>query len=141
MEPSKVLIDRLEVLAQKDPARYRLRVAALAALGYAYLLFIVLLLIAFVYGFVYLLVAAHEFNFLALKIAWIPLLLAGAVLRSMWVTIPEPEGSELKYKQAPRLFDLVKDVRKSLSGPHVHHILISDDPSYQELSDSARLTW
>jgi hypothetical protein len=42
MEPSNVLIDRLEVLAQKDPARYRLRVAALAALGYAYLLFIVI---------------------------------------------------------------------------------------------------
>jgi hypothetical protein len=51
MEQEKLhlLIDRLELYARRRPAEYRLRVALLAALGYAYLLAVVILLLLIAY--------------------------------------------------------------------------------------------
>jgi hypothetical protein len=55
------------------------------------------------------------------------MVLAGLVLRSLWITIPEPDGKELHHSHAPKLFDVVSRVGKTLSGPKVHHLLISDE--------------
>ena len=117
------LIKPLEALAAENPGGYRTRVALLAALGYFYLLVVVSLLLAIVV--VVLLYAS--FNWLIIKIVWIPLVLVGIVLRSLWITLPVPEGVELQREQAPALFDLVHDVTTALNGPNVHHILLSGD--------------
>jgi len=117
------LIGPLESFAAARPGLYRLRVGLLAALGYVYLLLIVLILLALVavtLSFV-------RFNWLAIKILWIPLALVGLVLRSLWITIPEPDGARLTQKQAPALFDLISEVREALDGPKIHHVLISDE--------------
>ena len=103
--------------------QYRFRVFLLALLGYAYLLFIVALLLALVVVPIFYL----GFNILIAKFLLIPLILAGLVLRSLWVTIPEPDGKKLRRDEAPDLFNLIDEVNKVLSGPKVHHILISDD--------------
>jgi Zn-dependent protease with chaperone function len=113
----------LESFAATKPGQYRFRVALLASLGYAYLLFIVALLLALVAAtFIYV-----GFNIVTIKVLWIPLVLAGLVLRSLWVTIPEPDGKELRQDEAPALFELIGEVSKVLSGPKVHRILISDE--------------
>ncbi|HEU4712448.1 MAG TPA: M48 family metalloprotease [Pyrinomonadaceae bacterium] len=117
------LIRRLETAAAVRPALYRLRVAVLATLGYCYLLSIVLILLVTVVMVGY----AIRFNAVALKILWIPLALVGLVLRSLWITIPEPDGTRLTPEQAPALFSLVSEVRKELDGPNIHHVLLSDD--------------
>lgn len=67
------------------------------------------------------------FNVLMVKFLLVPLVLAGLVLRSLWVTIPEPDGKELRRDEAPELFALIDEVNRVLSGPKVHHILISDE--------------
>ena len=108
---------------QPQRPQYRFRVFLLASLGYAYLLFIVALLL----GIIAVTIFYIGFNILMLKVLWIPLVLAGLVVRSLWVTIPEPDGTELKREQAPALFELIDDVNKVLSGPKVHHVLISDE--------------
>jgi len=90
-------IRRLETFAAARPALYRLRVAVLATLGYCYLLAIVLILLVIVAVTAY----AIRFNAVALKILWIPLALVGLVLRSLWITIPEPDGTPLTREQAP----------------------------------------
>lgn len=119
----KLLIARLETYAEKHPSLYRLRVALLAAIGYTYLLLVVFLLLALVYvTLVYV-----RISYLTIKIIWIPLALLGLVLRSLWVTIPEPDGNELRNEQAKRLFDLITEVRKALGGPRVHRVLLSDE--------------
>lgn len=104
-------------------SQYRLRVFLLALLGYAYLLFIVALLLAMVA----VPISYLGFNFLIAKILLVPLILAGLVLRSLWVTIPEPDGKKLRRDEARDLFALIDEVNRVLSGPKVHHILISDD--------------
>lgn len=125
MEQSKYesLIKPLEALAAENPGQYRLRVALLAALGYLYLLIIVTLLL----GIVVLTLIYVRFKWVVLKILWIPLVLVGIVLRSLWITLPVPEGVELQREQAPALFDLVHEVTAALNGPKVHHILLSGD--------------
>jgi Zn-dependent protease with chaperone function len=115
------LIRPLEELAAKNPGQYRLRVALLAALGYLYLLVIVTLLL----GVVVFVLFYASINWLVIKILWIPLVLVGIVLRSLWITQPVPDGVELQREQAPALFDLVHEVTTALNGPNVHHILLS----------------
>src|SRR5687768_3752290 len=117
------LIDRCEEYAKRDPAGYRLRAGFLAGFGYAYLLGVSLLLLLLAY----VLIVYVRFNAITLKIAWIPLVLVALVLRSLLVTIPVPEVSELKPEQAPRVFDVVREVQEGLNGPRAHHILLSDE--------------
>jgi hypothetical protein len=117
------LIHSLESFAAARPGLYRLRVALLAALGYVYLLLVVSLLLVVVAATLYYL----QLNWAAIKIVWIPLALVGLVLRSLWITIPEPDGIVLTHDQAPELFDLVSEVRKTLAGPKIDHIKVSDE--------------
>jgi len=125
MEEDKLAsrIPLLEIFAQQNPGAYRLRVAMLAALGYAYLLVVVLFLLAIVFVTLFYV----RISYITIKIVWIPLVLVGLVLRSLWITLPVPEGTELRREQAPALFDLINEVSKKLSGPKVHHVLVSDD--------------
>ena len=98
-----------------------------AALGYAYLFFIVTLLIGGVGYVVWLMIAAHRLEWRLLLYLWIPLVLAGLVLRSMWISVPAPDGKELQREQAPQLFDLIAEVRNALAAPEVHRVLLSDE--------------
>ena len=105
MEEDKVasLVRPLEILAEEKPGLYRLRVGLLAALGYVYLFVIVLALL----GIIAVTLFYVRVNWVMLKILWIPLALVGLVLRSLWITIPEPDGMKLDREQAPALFDLI----------------------------------
>lgn len=125
MEETKfvALIRSLEDFAAEKPGAYRIRVALLAALGYLYLLVLVTVLLAIAVA----LVLAVRVNFWVIKIAWIPLVIVGMVLRSLWVTPEVPDGAELEREQAPALFDLVHEVTAALQGPQVHHIILSGD--------------
>ena len=127
MEPEEdklaARIRPLEAFAATNPQLYRFRVALLASLGYAYLLTLVVLLLGFVAWTLYFV----RFNGAMIKILWIPLVLAGLVLRSLWITIPEPDGKELQRHEAPALFELIAEVSKALNGPKVHHVLVSDE--------------
>ena len=125
MEDAKYanLINSLETFAAAKPDLYRLRVALLAAVGYAYLLFIVTVLVTIVVVTVSIL----SVNWLVIKLLWIPLALVGIVLRSLWITIPEPEGKELSREHAPALFDLIGEITQALRVPKVHHVILSDE--------------
>lgn len=117
------LVDELEGYAHRNPGEYKLRVALLAALGYVFLIgsvVIVLLLVGVVVYF-------GRFNWLVIKLLLIPLGLALIVVRSLWVKFPVPEGHELRYDDAPRLFDLAKSTREATNGPTLHKILLTDE--------------
>lgn len=117
------LASELETYAQANPTKYRLRVGLLAALGYGYLFFIALLLLAVVVGTV----ITVRLNFLVIKLLWLPLLLVGAVGRALWVRFPAPEGRELKTEEAPRLFEMTDEVSRALGAPRPHQVLITDE--------------
>ena len=117
------LVDQLEGYARENPGTYQLRVALLAALGYVFLIGTVLIPLLLVLAVIYF----GRLNFLIIKLLLIPLGLAAIVLRSLWVEFPEPEGHELRYEDAPRLFDLAKSTREATQGPRLHKILLTDE--------------
>src|SRR5687767_13676339 len=123
MEENNLAIRSLESFAEARPGLYRLRVGLLAALGYVYLLLVVLILLAIVAATLFYV----RLNWIAIKVLWIPLALVGLVLRSLWITIPEPDGMKLQREQAPALFDLIREVTTALNGPKIHHVMLSED--------------
>lgn len=117
------LVNRLELYERDHPASYRFRVGLLAALGYLVLFGALAIAIAVVISVIY----AGKINFLVIEILIVVLSIAFVILRSLWIVFPQPEGQELNYDDAPRLFELVNEVRSATSGPSLHKVLLTDE--------------
>ncbi|AFY44484.1 M48 family metallopeptidase [Nostoc sp. PCC 7107] len=121
------LIQRLEAFASQQPPIYRLHVAFLAVLGYAYILLIIAVTVALLVGIVWLMLNAKSFHTSALKAVIFLLAIAIILVRSLWVSFPPPTGLILRRKDVPSLFCLVDDISSKLQAPKFHHILLTTD--------------
>lgn len=117
-------VDRLDILARRDPAGYRARVVGMAVLGYGYLaaLVVVLLLLTAVAA-----VSAVKLKALGVKLALIIGGFLWVVLRSLWVRLEAPEGTPLERGDAPDLFAMLDRLRDKLATPRIHAVLLTDD--------------
>lgn len=123
-EEFAVLVKRLEESARRGPGLYRLRVLLLAMLGNAYLMLVLLLLVAL---FLASLVSLVFLKALALKVI-IPVgIFLWVVLKSLWVRVAPPQGVRLTRKEAPELFRLIDTLRRRARAPRFHRVLITDD--------------
>lgn len=120
----EALVHRMELLAQRAPRAYRWRVLALAVLGYAYLLLLIVGLLALTLLATYTLRSA---TLLGAKLLVIVAALLLAVLRSLWVRLTPPEGERLQPEDAPAFFELLTQLCTRLSAPPVHRVLITED--------------
>jgi Zn-dependent protease with chaperone function len=123
------LVTRLETRAANAPRAFRIKVFLISIAAYAFLA-LGLLLVALVLAWVTMHVREHGVTRLALTAA-VPALMT---LPVFWVTLrtlltrwPAPEGRVVTRAEAPVLFDLLDKMRTRLSGPPVHHVLLSDD--------------
>ena len=120
----EALIERMERVAAARPVAYRRRVFGLAALGYGYLVFIVLVLLALtalsIWSLVYL-------KALGLKLVLIVGALLYAVVRSLWVRQEPPTGEAVTSAEAPQLFGMLQDLRQRLRTPAIHAVLVTPD--------------
>ncbi|WP_155749496.1 M48 family metallopeptidase [Scytonema sp. UIC 10036] len=122
-----ILIQKLEVFARKQPSGYKLRVALLATLGYAYIFAILAATLTLLVGIVWLMLNTRSFNANAIK-AIIFLLAFGLILvRSLWVSFPAPTGLYVKRKDLPGLYAFVDELSSKLQAPCFHQILLVDD--------------
>jgi Zn-dependent protease with chaperone function len=117
------LVQRLERLASSRPRAYRTRVALLAGLGFGYLAFAVVVLLALTGAIAALAIATAG---AVIKFAWPLLILVFVVLRSLWFRLPEPDGVPLDRNDAPALWELVDRTRKPLDAPRIHRLLLDD---------------
>lgn len=118
------LAQRLESVARERPRAYRLRVAALAALGYGYLLGMLVVLLA---ATALVVLAALTGHALLIKLA-LPLgALALAVVRSLWIRLPAPTGLALSRENAQPLVAMLEELRKELGAPRAHRVLLDGD--------------
>jgi Zn-dependent protease with chaperone function len=119
------LVEELEQSASENQRAYRVRVASLAALGYAYVVGVVVLLLWaawLVFGMIH-----GGRSVVLLKLA-VPLaLLSLAGMRALWVRIEPPEGTVLTAEDAPQLFALLEKIRKKLDGPRIHRVVMDDE--------------
>jgi Zn-dependent protease with chaperone function len=120
------LVSRLEVMAAARPESYRLRVGALAILGYAYVLGVMLLLVAALLLMVWGIFETHA-GVLFTKLVLPVLALIGALGRALWITVAPPEGRELRRSEAPTLFAEIEAVGRAASAPLPHHVIVTDE--------------
>jgi Zn-dependent protease with chaperone function len=120
----EALVHRMEQLAERAPRAYRLRVLALAALGYAYLLVLLLALLGLAVLATYTLRSA---TLLGAKLLVVVGALLLAVLRSLWVRLAPPEGERLRPADAPAFFELLAQLCEQLAAPRVHEVLVTED--------------
>jgi Zn-dependent protease with chaperone function len=118
------LVHRLEGLAARKPAAYRLRVGMLAGLGFGYLALTLLLLLALIAAIVVLAIATAG---AVIKFAWPLLIVVFVVLRALWFRLPEPEGVAVGRDEAPALWELVDETRARLDAPRIHRLLLDDE--------------
>jgi Zn-dependent protease with chaperone function len=121
------LIQRLENVARRQPALYKLRVGLLALLGYAYIFSLLAGLLAVLALLVLAVFWSGTINFYIVKFGILILVPISIILKSLWVTFPPPTGLELKRHQVPRLFQLIDKLTKALHAPRFHRILLTDD--------------
>jgi len=120
----------LEQLYQNEPDAYRSQVRRLLALGYAYIGLGSLILVGVTLG------GAALFLSGLLSIVWLndflkigvpALLLAGAMLRSVFVSIPAPAGHYLEGQTKTKLLDAIEDIRLATNGPKLDEVLMTHE--------------
>lgn len=121
------LVRRLESDARQHPAQYKLKVALVAALGYAYVLAVLSLVLAMGAGVILSLTAgeSHQATSVALLIGLG--LLAAIILRAVWVRGTPLTGFEVQREDAPRLFLLIDKLTHALETPPFYRIFIVND--------------
>jgi hypothetical protein len=125
-EQYEARVMKLEQFARANPSAYRFRVALLAALGYGYVLSILVIVLALLVVCIWFMVE-HSANASLIKILVALGAVAFMILKSLWVQFPRPEGIEITRGQAPALFDMIDDVAAALQARRPHHVLITSD--------------
>lgn len=118
------LAERVELEFKENPSRYRTKVALLAVLGYAYLFFIAGISIGLAGLLIWELISSG-WSIFAIKLV-LPLAAIGiAVLRSMAVEFPDPQGVAVTPVDAPALFKLVNGLADKAGAPRPDRILLN----------------
>ena len=134
----KSMVARLELESAASPAQYRIKVALLALLGFAIL---ALVLATICIGLLALVGIAGALAFtggaaliLLLKLGKLLFLLAiplwftlKSAVQALFMRLPAPDGREITRAQAPALFEALDGMRRKMSGPRFHHVLVVND--------------
>lgn len=120
------LVKHLEGLAASHPRLYKVKTGLLALIGYAHI-FGVLAVVAALLAVLAVSAVKGRSYFHVVKTGIPLIVLAGIILRSLWVRLRPPEGIPLGREEAERLFDAVEKIRRAVKGPRVHAILLTDD--------------
>lgn len=125
MDPVKfgALIRTLEQRSAQYPRLYRAQVGAIAAMGYGYIVAVLLLLVGSIVGLGY--AATHLGGAaLALKLMIGVLGLGYLVLRALWIRLPDLEGVPLPAERYPALAAAIEGVRVRLRAPRFRRVLL-----------------
>lgn len=124
------LVEQLTDRAAADPVAYRSGVVRFAGLGYAYLLFLTLLVFGLTGGCVWI-VLKHGLSLATLKVlpilALLALLVAWSILRGFFARLPAPDGVRLRRKDAPELFAEIDSIRTAVGLKPVTRVYLDAD--------------
>lgn len=119
----EALVARLDRQAQQNPAAYRLKVMLLAFAGYGYIALVLVVAAGLFFGslasLLYLNIAAVMLALVFGGFFWL-------VADAMRAHLEPPQGRPVNRYEAPELFDMIDKLRRSLSAPKFHEVLITD---------------
>src|SRR5688572_5792124 len=131
-QTTRARLDYLEWEARTHPRRHRLRLLALAALGYLYPAALLTCTLGLTVGLLavapFVWDAASDAGVIIYAAALLAaLLLAAAVGNTFRVKLPEPGLQQLGPADAPALRAMLDDVCRSIGSPPVHRVYVSTD--------------
>lgn len=128
MDPLRynALVTRLETLARANPGALRRRALGLIALGYGYVLAILLAIFGTLAAVVWLMVSAGKGAAL-FKVVIALLVVGWLILKSLWVRTEPPPGVVLPKGGAPVLDTRVEEIRSALRAPRADAVLLTND--------------
>jgi Zn-dependent protease with chaperone function len=119
------LVTRLERQAGRSPTAYKLKLGAFAALGYAYVFGVLLVLVGIAVWSAIVIVVGKGGGLIQLVI---PLfVLIGVVLESLWVRLEAPRGLRVSRSDYPELFRIIDEIRKATAAPPAHEVLLTNE--------------
>jgi Zn-dependent protease with chaperone function len=120
------LVARLERRAADWPRLYRAQVVVLAALGYTYIVLMLVVVLAVAVGCAALLIW-HP-SVVTIKLGLVVGVASGAIwwqaVRALWVRIAAPEGLSLSREDYPRLHEAIDDARHQIGAAPVHAVVL-----------------
>ncbi|MEQ8662572.1 MAG: M48 family metallopeptidase, partial [Gammaproteobacteria bacterium] len=125
----EALVRRAEAMLDDAPVTYRMRIRALALLGYAVLFGILALLIVLLGGTLWAAFASTALFILLVKKKIIILIaiMIWMLLKAIWVRFEPPQGRVLTRREAPQLFTELDTMRKQLALPRIHRVVLTDE--------------
>lgn len=118
-----------ERLAATNLGRYKLNVAAFAALGYLVIFGLLLALAALIGGIagaalvstaLFLLLLKNKLLLFVLPVIWV-------LIKSLWVRIEAPKGYELRRAEFPELYRELDELRRALRSIPIHRVLLTSE--------------
>ncbi|MBF2022633.1 MAG: M48 family metalloprotease [Hydrococcus sp. C42_A2020_068] len=125
-ERFETLVRQLEKDSRHHPTNYQIKVALLAILGYAYILFVFLLLLGIIWGARTFLVAASS-EALTNQLNLMAILVSLGVLRLFWIDTKIPKGLPLDRLHAPELFATIDRLATILQAPKCDRVFLTDE--------------
>ncbi|MEL7314568.1 MAG: M48 family metallopeptidase [Cyanobacteria bacterium J06559_3] len=125
-EEFDALVQRIEVVACRNPAYYRARLKLLACLGYVYILAVFVLLFGALWGARQLLIYLQGYDSVGQlnRVFW---LLAFGFLSLFFVRVKPPKGISLTRKQVPQLFAMLDELSAALKAPRLDTVILNDE--------------
>lgn len=132
------LVTSLESSARENPQRYLAWVLGVVLLGFAVLAIAILFAlvpIALLAGLVLVVIATGGKALIVLlklgKLIVLLIIPAWVMIKSsfqmLFTRFPRPQGRPLREQEAPALFARIHELRQQMGGPHIHHVLLTDE--------------
>jgi hypothetical protein len=121
------LIGRLERQADDNPQFYALKVGALAALGYATIFLLALIILVCCWYTFSPLLTGEQFHAPLVAACAVGLVTLGGMIRALWVRIAEPSGLRITREEAPMLYGAIREVAEKMGGVQVHSVSVSSE--------------
>lgn len=117
-----------EAEAKADPRRYEAKCRHIVGLGYAYVAFVVLVIVGLIVGVIAVMASARRGFGIEVKLILILGIGLFAIIRALFQRLPDQkDGVEVTAKQAPRLWEEVDRLCADLKAPKIHVIRITFD--------------
>lgn len=121
------LIGRLERQADDNPQFYAFKVGALAALGYASIFLLALIILVTCWYTFMPILAGERFRLPLVVACGVGLVTLVGMIRALWVRIAEPSGLRVSRDETPRLFAVIDDVARKMGSVKVHSVSVSSE--------------
>jgi Zn-dependent protease with chaperone function len=115
------LVNKLDWQARSTPRLYRGKILLLALLGNVYAAGALVAIAGFMVA------AVFTLKGLAVKVLLVCGVLMGRVLKSLWVKVEPPQGTETTPARSPELFAMIEDLQRQLRAPRFHRVLVTAD--------------